>query len=62
MALRPQSLPPVPEATAAVMHGPFPRGNLSVELRHDASQLAGPHPLGIDRKALKTLCSRVLAA
>ena len=28
MALRPQSLPPVPEATAAAVQAAFPKGNL----------------------------------
>jgi transposase len=39
MALRPQSLPPVPEATAAAMHAPFPKGNLYVELRAEFGTL-----------------------
>jgi transposase len=32
MALRPQSLPPVPEATAAAVQAAFPKGNLYVRL------------------------------
>jgi hypothetical protein len=32
MALRPQSLPPVPKATAAAMHAAFPKSNLYVEI------------------------------
>jgi transposase len=39
MALRPQSLPPVPEATAAAMHAAFPKGNLYVELRAEFGTL-----------------------
>jgi transposase len=39
MALRPQSLPPVPEATAAAVHAAFPKGNLYVELRAEFSPL-----------------------
>jgi hypothetical protein len=30
MSLRPQPLPPVPEATAAAVHAAFPKGNLYV--------------------------------
>jgi transposase len=33
MALRPQSLPPVPEATAAAVQATVPKGNLYVALR-----------------------------
>jgi transposase len=39
MALRPQSLPPVPEATAAAVHAAFPKGNLSVERRAEFGRL-----------------------
>jgi transposase len=39
MALHPQSLPPVPEATAAAVHAAFPKGNLYVELRGEFSPL-----------------------
>ena len=39
MALRPQSLPPVPEATAAALHAAFPKGNLYVELRAEFGPL-----------------------
>jgi transposase len=39
MALRPQSLPPVPEATAAVVQAAFPTGNLDVALRAEFGAL-----------------------
>src|ERR687891_439009 len=39
MTLRPQSLPPVPEATAAAVHAAFPKGNLYVELRAEFGTL-----------------------
>ena len=39
MTLRPQSLPPVPEATAAAVQAAFPRGNLYVELRAEFGTL-----------------------
>jgi transposase len=39
MALRPQPLPPVPEATAAAVHAAFPKGNLYVELRAEFGTL-----------------------
>jgi transposase len=39
MTLRPQSLPPVPEAMAAALHAAFPRGNLDVELRAEFGTL-----------------------
>jgi hypothetical protein len=39
MRLRPQPLPPVPEATAAAVHAAFPKGHLSVELRAEFGRL-----------------------
>jgi hypothetical protein len=39
MALRPQSLPPVPEATAAAVQAAFPKGNLYVALHAEFSPL-----------------------
>jgi transposase len=39
MALHLQTLPPVPEATAAAVHAAFPKGNLSVELRAEFGAL-----------------------
>jgi transposase len=39
MALRPQSLPPVPEATAAAVQAAFPKGNLYVALRAEFGPL-----------------------
>ena len=33
MSLRPETLPPVPEATAATVQAAFPKGNLYVDLR-----------------------------
>jgi transposase len=39
MTLCPQSLPPVPEATAAAVHAAFPKGNLYVELRAEFGRL-----------------------
>jgi transposase len=43
MTLRPQSLPPVPEATVAAVHAAFPRGNLYVELRAEFGTLYDDH-------------------
>ena len=39
MTLRPQSLPPVPEATVAAIQAAFPQGNLSVERRAECGPL-----------------------
>jgi transposase len=39
MALHPQSLPPVPEATAAAVQAAFPKGNLYVALRAEFGPL-----------------------
>src|SRR5918992_361645 len=39
MALHPQSLPPVPEATAAAVQAAFPKGNLYVALRAEFGTL-----------------------
>jgi hypothetical protein len=39
MALRPQSLPPVPEATAAAVQAAVPKGNLYVALRAEFGAL-----------------------
>ena len=39
MTLRPQSLPPVPEATIAAVQAAFPKGNLYVELRAEFGPL-----------------------
>src|SRR5918999_1928018 len=39
MTLFPQSLPPVPEATAAAVQAAFPKGNLCVELRAEFGRL-----------------------
>jgi transposase len=39
MALHPQTLPPVPEATAPAVHAAFPKGNLYVELRAEFGTL-----------------------
>jgi transposase len=39
MTLRPQSLPPVPEATVAAVQAAFPKGNLYVELRAEFGML-----------------------
>ena len=33
MTLRPQALPPVPEATVAAVQSAFPKGHLSIDLR-----------------------------
>jgi transposase len=43
MTLRPQSLPPVPTATAAVVQAAFPKGNLYVELRAEFGTLYDDH-------------------
>jgi transposase len=39
MTLRPQSLPPVPEATMVAVQAAFPKGNLYVELRAEFGTL-----------------------
>ena len=39
MSLRPQPLPPVPEATAAAVRAAFPKGNLYVDLRAEFGTL-----------------------
>ena len=39
MTLRPQPLPPVPEATVAAVRAAFPKGNLYVELRAEFGSL-----------------------
>jgi transposase len=39
MALHPQSLPPVPEATAAAVQAAVPKGNLYVALRAEFGAL-----------------------
>ncbi len=39
MTLRPQHLPPVPEATAAAVQAAFPKGNLYVDLRAEFGTL-----------------------
>jgi transposase len=39
MALHPQTLPPVPEATAAAVHAAFPKGNPYVDLRAEFGAL-----------------------
>jgi transposase len=39
MTWRPHPLPPVPEATAAVVQAAFPKGNLSVDLRTEFGTL-----------------------
>ena len=39
MALQPQTLPPVPESTAAAVQAAFPKGNLYVELRAEFGTL-----------------------
>jgi transposase len=39
MSLRPQPLPPVPEATAAAVQAAFPKGNPYVELRAEFGRL-----------------------
>ena len=39
MTLRPQSPPPIPEATAAAVQAAFPKGNLSVALGAEFSTL-----------------------
>jgi transposase len=39
MALRPQPLPPIPEATVAAVQAAFPKGNLYVALRAEFGTL-----------------------
>jgi transposase len=39
MTLRPQRLPPVPEATGAAVQAAFPKGNLCVALRAEFGML-----------------------
>ena len=43
MALRPQSLPPVPEATAAAVQAAVPKGTLYVALRAEFGSLYDDH-------------------
>src|ERR671922_601039 len=43
MVLRPQSLPPVPEATIAAVQAAFPKGNLYVDLRAEFGTLYDDH-------------------
>ena len=43
MTLRPQSLPPVPEATVAAVQAAFPKGHLYVELRAEFGTLYEDH-------------------
>ena len=44
MALRPPSLPPVPEAAAAAVQAAFPKGNLDVALRAEFGALDAAQP------------------
>jgi transposase len=44
MTLRPQALPPVPEATVAAVQAAFPKGNLYVELRAEFGSLYEDQP------------------
>jgi hypothetical protein len=39
MSLRPESLPPIPEATAAAVRAAFPKGNCYVDLRTEFGTL-----------------------
>jgi hypothetical protein len=39
MALHPQTLPPVPDATAAAVRAAFPKGNLYVDLHAEFGTL-----------------------
>jgi transposase len=39
MSLRPESLPPIPDATAAAVRAAFPKGNLYVDLRTEFGTL-----------------------
>ncbi len=39
MSLRPESLPPIPDTTAAAVRAAFPKGNLSVDLRTEFGTL-----------------------
>jgi len=39
MSLRPEPLPPIPDATAAAVQAAFPKGNLYVELRAEFGTL-----------------------
>ena len=39
MSLRPESLPPIPDATAAAVRAAFPKGNLYVDLRAEFGTL-----------------------
>src|SRR4029453_14549692 len=42
MTWRPHPLPPVPEATAAIVKAAFPKGNLYVDLRAEFGTLYAP--------------------
>jgi transposase len=39
MSLRPEPLPPIPEATAAAVRAAFPKGNIYVDLRTEFGTL-----------------------
>jgi transposase len=39
MSLRPETLPPIPDATAAAVRAAFPKGNLYVDLRAEFGTL-----------------------
>ena len=39
MSLRPESLPPIPDVTAAAVRAAFPKGNLYVDLRTEFGTL-----------------------
>jgi len=40
MSLRSESLPPIPDTTAAAVRAAFPKGNLSVDLRTECGTLS----------------------
>ena len=39
MSLRPQTLPPIPDTTAAAVRAAFPKGNLYVDLRAECGTI-----------------------
>jgi transposase len=39
MSLRPEPLPPIPDATAAAVRAAFPKGNLYIDLRTEFGTL-----------------------
>ena len=47
MSLRPEPLPPIPDATAAAVRAAFPKGNIYVDLRTEFGTLYTDSSLSI---------------